>query len=50
MTGVAEIRIERLVLRPIKHEDLDAFAEMFADPDVVQFVGDGNAATLAESV
>lgn len=49
MTGVAEIRTERLVLRPVEHEDLDAFAEMFADPDVVQFIGDGDVATPAES-
>jgi RimJ/RimL family protein N-acetyltransferase len=46
---VAEIRTERLVLRPIEREDLDAFAEMFADPEVVRFIGDGEVASRAES-
>lgn len=50
MTDVGEIRTERLVLRPIAREDLDAFAAMFADPEVVRFIGDGTAATRAESV
>jgi RimJ/RimL family protein N-acetyltransferase len=45
VTGVAEVRTERLVLRPIEREDLDAFAEMFADPEVVQFIGLGDVAT-----
>lgn len=49
MTDADEIRTERLVLRPIVREDLDAFAEMFADPEVVRFIGDGSVATREES-
>lgn len=49
MTDVEEIRTERLLLRPIVEEDLAAFAEMFADPEVVRFLGDGTVATLEES-
>jgi RimJ/RimL family protein N-acetyltransferase len=49
VTDVEEIRTERLVLRPIAREDIDAFAEMFADPEVVRFIGDGTIATRDES-
>jgi [ribosomal protein S5]-alanine N-acetyltransferase len=49
VTDVEEIRTERLVLRPIAREDLDPFAAMFADPEVVRFVGDGTVATREES-
>jgi ribosomal-protein-alanine N-acetyltransferase len=49
VTDVKEIRTERLVLRPIAREDLDAFAAMFADPEVVRFIGDGTVATRDES-
>jgi RimJ/RimL family protein N-acetyltransferase len=49
VTHVEEIRTERLVLRPIAREDLDAFAAMFADPEVVRFIGDGTVASRDES-
>ncbi|HJS25809.1 MAG TPA: GNAT family N-acetyltransferase [Actinomycetota bacterium] len=49
MTDVEEIRTERLLLRPIARKDLDAFAAMFADPEVVRFIGDGTVATPDES-
>jgi RimJ/RimL family protein N-acetyltransferase len=49
VTDVEEIRTERLLLRPIAREDLDAFAEMFEDPEVVRFIGGGSVATRAES-
>jgi ribosomal-protein-alanine N-acetyltransferase len=49
VTDVEEIRTERLVLRPIARQDLDAFAGMFADPAVVRFIGDGTVATRDES-
>jgi ribosomal-protein-alanine N-acetyltransferase len=49
VTDVEEIRTERLVLRPIAREDLDAFAAMFADPEVVRYIGDGTVATREES-
>jgi RimJ/RimL family protein N-acetyltransferase len=49
VTDVEEIRTERLVLRPIARGDLDAFAAMFADPEVVRFIGDGTVASREES-
>lgn len=49
MTDVEEIRTERLLLRPIARVDLDAFAAMFADPEVVRFIGDGTVATRDEA-
>jgi len=32
---------QRLILRPILPEDLDAYAAIYADPEVVRFIGDG---------
>jgi [ribosomal protein S5]-alanine N-acetyltransferase len=44
VTDLDEIRTERLILRPIALEDLDAFAAIYADPEVVRFI-DGETAT-----
>ncbi|HYG73098.1 MAG TPA: GNAT family N-acetyltransferase [Actinomycetota bacterium] len=44
-----EIRTERLVLRPVALDDLDDYAAMFANPEVMRFIGDGTTATLEES-
>lgn len=49
MTELEDIRTERLILRPIVRDDLAAFAEMFADSEVVRFIGDGEVATPADS-
>jgi ribosomal-protein-alanine N-acetyltransferase len=35
------IETERLVLRPLEPGDLDGFAPIFADPEVMRFIGDG---------
>jgi RimJ/RimL family protein N-acetyltransferase len=35
------LETERLVLRPFAERDLDAFAAMYADPEVVRHLGDG---------
>lgn len=48
MTDVEEIRTERLLLRPIAREDLDAYAAIYADPEVVRFVG-GETSTREET-
>ncbi len=48
MIRVEEIRTERLILRPIALEDLDAFAEIYADPEVVRFI-DGATSTRDET-
>jgi ribosomal-protein-alanine N-acetyltransferase len=37
------IRTERLVLRPFDVDDLDALAEVLADPEVMRYVGKGEA-------
>lgn len=40
---------ERLVLRAPVPEDADALAPMYADPEVMRYVGDGRALTRAET-
>ena len=42
--AVAEIRTERLTLRPIQVGDVASFAHMLADPEVVRFIFDGSMA------
>jgi ribosomal-protein-alanine N-acetyltransferase len=37
------IETERLLLRKLRPADLDDLAALFADPDVVRYVGDGRA-------
>ena len=44
-----ELRTERLVLRPVSLEDLDDYVALFADPEVVRYLGDGATATAEES-
>jgi [ribosomal protein S5]-alanine N-acetyltransferase len=46
---VDELRTERLVLQPVALDDLDDYAAMFADPEVMRFIGDGTTATLEET-
>ncbi len=48
MSGL-ELRTERLVLRPVAAADLEDCAAMYADPEVVRFIGDGNVATTEGS-
>lgn len=40
-----ELRTERLHLRPVRSDDLDAIAALLADPEVVAFIGDGKPRT-----
>jgi RimJ/RimL family protein N-acetyltransferase len=47
--AVAEIRTERLTLRPIELGDVASFAHMLADPEVVRFISDGGTATEEET-
>jgi RimJ/RimL family protein N-acetyltransferase len=37
----ARLETERLLLRPFEQADLDAFAELCADPEVMRFIGTG---------
>lgn len=43
------IETDRLLLRMICEDDLDHLAAMFADPDVVKYVGDGQPAGRDEA-
>jgi RimJ/RimL family protein N-acetyltransferase len=43
------IETDRLLLRKFRPDDLDDFAAMFADPDVVRYVGDGRPADRDEA-
>jgi RimJ/RimL family protein N-acetyltransferase len=36
---IPTIETERLILRPHRLDDFDAYVEMWADPDVVRFIG-----------
>ena len=40
---------ERLVLRMFRDSDLDDYAEMCGDPDVMRYLGDGNPLSRAEA-
>src|SRR5947209_8057069 len=40
----------RLELRPIAADDLDDLAALYADPDVMRYIGTGLARTRAESL
>ncbi len=44
-----EIRTERLILRPIELADVDAFARIHADAEVVRHIGDGATANHEET-
>jgi len=46
---VISLETERLVLRPPEAEDADALAPMYADPDVMRYVGDGRTFTPEET-
>jgi RimJ/RimL family protein N-acetyltransferase len=43
------IETERLVLRRWRDDDLDGFAAMNADPEVMRFIGDGHVQDRAEA-
>src|SRR5437762_11892017 len=42
---MVSLETERLTLRMLREEDLDAYAEMCADPDVMRYIGDGQPMT-----
>ena len=45
----SELETERLKLRMWRESDLDAYAEMSADPMVMRYLGPGNVMTRAEA-
>ena len=51
MTLVSKlVPTERLILRPVLPDDLDAYVTIYADPEVVRFIGGGGASTTREGV
>lgn len=40
-TAAASLETERLLLRPFRQDDFDAYAAMCADAEVMRFIGDG---------
>jgi RimJ/RimL family protein N-acetyltransferase len=46
---VITLETERLVLRMFREEDLDAYATMCADPEVMRYLGDGKSLTRSEA-
>ncbi|RIH91060.1 GNAT family N-acetyltransferase [Meiothermus granaticius] len=46
--NVPILKTERLILRGHRRDDFEAFAEIYADPDVTRFIG-GKSATREES-
>jgi RimJ/RimL family protein N-acetyltransferase len=39
------LETDRLFLRPLRESDLDAYAEMHADPEIMRYIGDGRPLT-----
>ena len=44
------VETARLLLRPVSMTDLDAFAAMNADPDVMRYIGDGKPQTREQTI
>jgi RimJ/RimL family protein N-acetyltransferase len=44
-----ELETERLCLRMFQEADLDAYAAMVGDPEVMRYIGDGQPGTRAEA-
>jgi RimJ/RimL family protein N-acetyltransferase len=49
MIDIPTLRTERLILAPPFEADLDAYAEMYSDPDVMRHIGRGATLGLGES-
>ncbi|QEH37416.1 hypothetical protein OJF2_60070 [Aquisphaera giovannonii] len=49
MTAPGRLETERLVLRMFRESDLDAYAAMCADPEVMRHIGDGVPMTRSEA-
>jgi RimJ/RimL family protein N-acetyltransferase len=43
------LQTERLILRPFQESDLDAYADMCADPEVMRYVGDRGVLSRADA-
>jgi RimJ/RimL family protein N-acetyltransferase len=49
MASLPELETERLVLRPPVREDAQVLAPMYADPDVMRYLGDGRTLSRKET-
>ncbi|HUK94670.1 MAG TPA: GNAT family N-acetyltransferase [Gaiellaceae bacterium] len=49
LAALTTLETERLVLRPPAPEDTEALAPMYADPEVMRYLGDGRTFTRAET-
>ena len=49
MTSIPTLETERLVLRPFCEGDLDVYASMLADAEVVRYLGDGRTCDREEA-
>jgi RimJ/RimL family protein N-acetyltransferase len=46
---MAPLETQRLILRLLRESDLDAYAEMCGDPEVMRYLGDGKPMSRAEA-
>jgi RimJ/RimL family protein N-acetyltransferase len=49
MIDIPTLPTERLILRPFRDDDLDAYAEICADPEVMRYLGEGQPLSRAEA-
>jgi RimJ/RimL family protein N-acetyltransferase len=49
MIEIPTLTTDRLLLRPFRDEDLDTYAEICADPEVMRYLGDGKVLSRAEA-
>ena len=49
MIRIPTLTTDRLILRAFRDDDLDAYAAMCADPEVMRYIGDGKTLSRAET-
>jgi len=49
MIETPTLSTERLLLRPFRNADLEEYAKIFSDPEVVRFLGDGKTLSRADA-
>lgn len=49
MIPIPTLTTDRLILRAFRDEDLDAYAEICTDPEVMRYLGEGRTLTRAEA-
>lgn len=46
---IPQLQTSRLILRELREQDLDAYAQMCGDPEVMRYIGAGNTLSRSES-